>query len=111
MGGSPFVLVVEDEWLIRAALASALEDAGWQVLETSRGEEAIKLLSEPGRHIRMLITDIRLAGQLTGWDVAEAFRKAYPASAIFYTSANTEDRSRQVPGTVFIPKPYDMKRS
>lgn len=64
-------------------------------------------MSENGPRIRVLITDIGLAGTLTGWDVAEAFWRAQPNSVILYTSANVEDRGRQVPGSLFFKKPYD----
>ena len=33
-----------------------------------------------------MFTDIQLGGQLNGWDVAEAFRRAYPQIRVIYTS-------------------------
>jgi CheY-like chemotaxis protein len=66
-------LIVEDEWLIRADMAAAFEDAGWEVEEASTGEGAIECLRN-GQSIDLLVTDIQLAGYLNGWDVAEAAR-------------------------------------
>jgi hypothetical protein len=40
----PVVLLVEDEWLIRADMAAGLEEAGWEVVEASTGEGAIEQL-------------------------------------------------------------------
>jgi CheY-like chemotaxis protein len=61
------VLVVEDEELLRAVAVAALEEAGFQVIEATTGEEAIRKCQEP---LDALFTDIRLPGQIDGWDIA-----------------------------------------
>jgi len=101
---SPVVLLVEDEWLIRANMAVHLEEAGWEVVEASTGEGAVEQLHN-GLSIDLLVTDIRLAGSLTGWDVAEAAREVRPDFAVIYTSGNPRNPSRQVQGSVFLSKP------
>ena len=45
------VLVVEDDWLVRADIVLGLEQEGWFVLEASTGEGALKLLQETTRSI------------------------------------------------------------
>jgi CheY-like chemotaxis protein len=72
---APTVLIVEDEWLIRADIVYEFHAAGWVTLEAGSGEEALTILRE-GRQIDVLVTDIRLSGALSGWDVAQAFRRA-----------------------------------
>src|SRR5690606_7608363 len=62
------VLVVEDEWLVRAEIASALRDAGWQVFEADSGEAAIAL-AESCDNLGVVFTDIQLHGYHNGWDV------------------------------------------
>ena len=71
------VLLVEDEYLVLTELASEMERAGWAVIEASSGEGAINHLRN-GEQIDLLVTDIQLAGYLTGWDVAETARKTRP---------------------------------
>ena len=71
------ILVIEDEWLVRDAVAGAFRDDGWHVLETGTGEGALAVLRE-GPRVDIVFTDIQLAGHLSGWDVAEAFRAARP---------------------------------
>ena len=100
------VLVVEDDWLVRDFLVSHLQDAGWRVLEADSAEQAIAML-KAGQPIGILVTDIQLAGKLTGWDVAEAFRAAQPMLPVIYASGNAPDPSRQVPESLFFKKPYD----
>ena len=103
--GTPLVvLVVEDEWLVRDAIAQALRSAGSKVLETRSAEDAIAHL-EAGQQVDVVFTDIQLAGSLSGWDVAEQFRTARAEMPIIYASGI--DRSRRVAGSLFFDKPYD----
>lgn len=99
------VLVVEDDPLIRALIATEFSAHGWQVLEACKGEDAIDWISE--HSVDVLFTDIQLAGQLSGWDVAEALRAARSELPVIYTSGNAADRNRQVAGSLFFEKPYD----
>lgn len=97
-------LIVEDEWLVRMQLAEALDEHGWTVLEASTAEAALLLLrSEP--KIDLLLTDIRLPGTISGWDVADAFRAERAEVAVIYCSGNPNNPSRQVPGSVYLSKP------
>lgn len=101
------VLVVEDEWLVRDALATALVDAGWHVVEADTAEKAIAQLATEGDRITLVFTDIQLAGDLSGWDVAEAARAGHPRVPIIFTSGSQIDQSRLVPNSQFVSKPYD----
>jgi CheY-like chemotaxis protein len=100
------VLLVEDEFFARYDVANCLRDAGYVVIETASGEEAIALCNSD-TSIDMVFTDINLIGAATGWDVAECFRIERPDVPILYTSGKLIDPSRCVPGSVFIPKPYN----
>jgi CheY-like chemotaxis protein len=73
------VLVVEDEPIVRFSIADQLRDQGYAVVEAETGEKAIALSSKTDhRPIVAVFTDIELSGRLSGWDVADAFRQAYP---------------------------------
>jgi CheY-like chemotaxis protein len=98
------VLIVEDEWLVRMELTAAFEDEGWIVLESASAEDALAGLHEKGR-VDLLVTDIRLSGQRTGWDLAVEARASDPGVAVIYVSANPPAPDRRVPGSVFIDKP------
>jgi DNA-binding NtrC family response regulator len=101
-------VVVEDEWSIRMQIVDTLVDAGWEVEEFASAEQAIEYL-QTGSAIGVLITDIRLTGALTGWDVAEAYREADAEMKILYCSGNPPDQSRQVAGSEFLAKPCEME--
>jgi CheY-like chemotaxis protein len=101
------VLVVEDEWLIREDIAHQLRAEGWRVLEASTAEGAIDVASTE-RCIDILVTDIQLAGYLSGWDLAETMRKTRPKIPVVYASGNAVDKSRAVDRSVFLSKPCQV---
>lgn len=101
------VLVVEDEWLLAMDLVDALEAAGFDVKQTDAGEDALRTLGNGGA-IDVLVTDIRLAGDMTGWDLAEAYRSLRPQGGVIYASANAPLPDRQVAGSAFYAKPAAM---
>ena len=77
------ILVVEDDWLLRQAMASEMRNAGWHVLEASTGEAALTLPEQVGQ-IDLVVTDIRLAGEMSGWDVAQSFRARFSDLPVVY---------------------------
>jgi CheY-like chemotaxis protein len=98
------VLVVEDDWFVRQDMVLGLQQEGWIVLEADTGLGALKLLRETNT-IDLLVTDIRLAGAMTGWDVAEAVRASCPKIPVIYTSGNPDNNGRRVPQSIFLNKP------
>jgi CheY-like chemotaxis protein len=105
---SPFkgrvALVVEDDWFVREDVANQFRQEGWMVVEAATGAEALAALRELGG-IDVLVTDIRLADEVTGWDVAEAVRVMYPEVPVIYASGALNDQGREVPGSVSLNKP------
>ena len=99
------VLVVEDDFFVRCDIADCLREAGYTVIETESGEDAIALCKSE-MTIDMVLTDIHLGGTATGWDVAKRFRSEQPDMAVVYTSGQAFDCERCVPGSVFVAKPY-----
>jgi CheY-like chemotaxis protein len=99
------ILIVEDEFFVRTDIADHLRDAGYDVIETASGEEAIALCKSDWP-IDMVFTDIKLAGSITGWDIAECFRMERPNVSVIHTSGDAIDHKRCGPGTIFIAKPY-----
>ncbi|MGC1355110.1 MAG: response regulator [Xanthobacteraceae bacterium] len=99
------VLIVEDEFLVRCGVADELREAGYIVVETPSGEEAIAICKSD-MVIGMVFTDINLIGAASGWDVGECFQAARPEVLVLYTSAQAIELERYVPNGVFIAKPY-----
>jgi len=108
-GGKSMVLVVEDEEIVREIVCMDLEDAGFDVLEAKSADEALSLLRRRyscGEEVRILFTDIRMPGQLDGWDLAERARILAPELGVVYASGNELAPHRAVPGSIFLAKPY-----
>jgi CheY-like chemotaxis protein len=104
-GRAGVILVVEDEWLIRAEIVDEFKRHGWRVLEASTGEGAIGVL-QTDEPIDIVMTDIQLGGYLNGWDVAEASRAVRPGIAVVYVSGNPANPARAVCDSLFLGKPY-----
>jgi two-component system, response regulator PdtaR len=97
--------VVEDEALIRFAVAERLREAGYTAVETASGEEAIAMCTSD-LSIDVVFTDIHLIGSASGWDVAECVRTDCPNVSVLYTSGKSIDHRRCIPGSAFLAKPY-----
>src|SRR5215210_3622219 len=102
---APTVLVVEDEWLVREAIAAHLRGGGCDVIEAGSGEDALKILGERDG-FDVLLTDIRLGGALNGWDVGEAFRNVHPGAVVIYASGAPIMPIRRVLDSLYFDKPY-----
>jgi len=81
----PTILVVEDEILVRLAVADYLRKCGYRVLEASSGEEAQTILLS-GEPVEILFSDVNLAGATNGFALARWTRERYPNIRICLTS-------------------------
>ena len=104
--GAPWVLVVEDEVLIRNFIESALVEAGFDVLAVVR-KEALATLNEQGATIGALITDIGIGSGISGWDIATHARKLDPQMPIIYLSGPVVGvwPAQGVPDSLVLQKP------
>ena len=105
---TPLVLYVEDEFLIRATVIDALEEAGYRVAVAKSGAEAVSLLAEHDADIRGLVTDIDLGQGIDGWEVAHTAREVVSGLPVVYVSAASQSdwTSRGVPESIMIAKPF-----
>ena len=99
------VLIVEDDFFVRYDIAGCLCEAGYAVIESESGEEALALCKS-GMSIDIIVTDINLGGSASGWDVAKRFRSEKPDVPVVYISGEQFDPERCVPNSVFVAKPY-----
>lgn len=90
---------------LRFTVTSDLEDAGYKVLQATRGDEALAILAGAAK-IDALLTDLRLPGSIDGWDIAERARQLRPDLPVIYASAYSYVTPRQVPGSIMLDKPY-----
>lgn len=101
------VLVVEDESLIRMAIADSLEENGFTVVEASDAKQALERL-EQHPDITIVFTDVNMPGSMDGIRLAKAVRDRWPPVRIYVTSGHRRVDDSELPNeAVFIPKPYN----
>jgi DNA-binding NtrC family response regulator len=96
----PTVLVVEDSSTQRALWRLTLGEHEARATMVGNGREALRAIETDGLAFRVLVTDIEL-GDITGWVVAEAARKANAMLPIVVISSTVETGSRplnELPG-------------
>ncbi|WFU76400.1 response regulator [Bradyrhizobium sp. CB2312] len=98
------ILLVEDDPLIREFVVEALREAGYHVIHASTGEEALAWCKR--RVADVLVTDVRLPGQVDGWQIAERYREQDPELPVIYATGFSPTTPRPVPGCRIVTKPF-----
>jgi CheY-like chemotaxis protein len=105
-------LVVEDEPALRELTCLLLEDAGYEVLESSEVEDALETAKNVQRKIDLLLTDIVMPG-LDGRELASQMVLLRPNLKVLYMSGYTDDvivdRGVLTPGTMLVQKPFTKR--
>lgn len=99
-------MVVDDQFLLLLHTQFALEDAGYQVVQASSADEALRMLdSNPG--ISAIFTDVVMPGSLDGAALAARVRDSHPHVTVIVTSGEPGYDPATLPAEVgFLPKPY-----
>jgi signal transduction histidine kinase/CheY-like chemotaxis protein len=111
-GNGEFVLLVEDEPLVRALAVRLLRRLGYNVLEAKDGVTALAL-AQPDARIDLLLTDVMLPGDLSGPKIAEELTRRRPGLRVVFASGYSREMielGAQGGASVrFLPKPYDRR--
>jgi signal transduction histidine kinase len=84
-GGTETILLVEDDEQVCALMLSALQNAGYTVLEARDGVEALLAIGRHGGALDLLVTDVVLPG-MSGPDIAGHVAGLRPDAAVLYVS-------------------------
>jgi len=79
------ILVVEDEVLIRTAIAEYLRHCGYRVIETASADEAIVMLNQADINIDVVFSDVEMPGSMDGFGLAKWVRSNKPGVHIILT--------------------------
>lgn len=105
--GKPVVLVVEDDMLIRLGAVDIVLSAGYEALEASDADEAIRLL-EARSDIDIVFTDVQMPGTMDGIKLSHYIRERWPPVKLLVASGNAILEESLLPaGSRFFAKPYD----
>jgi len=102
------VLFVEDDPLVREAVVSGLEDAGFDVVVAASGDQALAMI-ENGLDTEVVFSDIVMPGQVSGIDLAGLLRTRRPGLPVVLATGYTERRIA-VPGVQVLAKPYEINQ-
>jgi CheY-like chemotaxis protein len=105
------VLLVEDEFLLSDMVAEVLSDHGFEVHAVANAADALRYLIL-GAPCDILFTDINLPGGVDGAKLATLARQLRPDLPVVYASGSISrlDQLASVPGSTFVPKPYDPEK-
>jgi two-component system, response regulator PdtaR len=104
------ILVVDDDRLVLATLTHGLLQAGYEVIDTDNGDDAILLAREHRPDLALL--DIRMEGK-SGFDVAAVLRQSIHTPFMFLSAFADDDTVAQVKalGAVdYLVKPLEVKQ-
>jgi PAS domain S-box-containing protein len=84
------VLIVEDEPAVRFMTSRALKEHGYQVLEASDGQEALRMVEQSIGALDLIISDVIIPG-LDGTELARRVTRVKPGLPILFMSGYTDD--------------------
>ena len=106
------VLLVEDEASVRKLAKKLLEVMGCSVIEADCGREALRMWPDVRDGIDLVISDIFMPGDISGWDLARELHLRHPNLGILLTSGHTQQPGEQglgdIPQIAFLQKPYGI---
>ena len=105
--GKAVVLVVEDTAIIRLSAVDLVLEAGYEALEASDADEAIRIL-ESRSDIDLVFTDVQMPGTMDGVKLSHYIRDRWPPVKLIVASGAAIVEESALPGgSRFIAKPYD----
>ena len=102
------ILVVDDNWWMRALIRMGLEEAGFAVEEAPDAEAALAVIDTAP--VRVLVSDVDLGPGPDGLALAAAARRRRPRLPTVYVSGDHERfHGRALAGWErFVPKPFSL---
>jgi CheY-like chemotaxis protein len=106
------ILIVDDAYSTLVLLKEEFEGAGYEVLTTDSGNEALEILNDPSKRVDLLITNLRHIGP-KGLDFIRLIKKIWPDLPVIcltalsgYKDLPPDDR----PFDDLVEKSYDLSK-
>lgn len=111
-GAAETVLIVDGDVVTRTVIAEYLRHCGFRVLEAGTGKEAMLALQHPDFYVDVVLSDVELPGEMSGFDLSHWIRRTVPRVQILLASAGA--RKANTAGDLceegpHLAKPYDRK--
>jgi two-component system, NtrC family, sensor kinase len=106
------VLIVDDDAGVRHVISSLLRNQGHNVLATKDAREAWQTWRAHRHCVSLVITDINLPGDASGFDLGRAILADDPTLPLIFSSGYCPDILGQTTslqlGINYLPKPFDV---
>lgn len=105
------ILIVDDDLGIRLSVSDYLEMAGYSVVMSENGQNALALVSQHQPHL--IVTDVTMP-QMDGYELVRQVRRqpAFRLLPVIFLTArtNTDERIKgyQLGCDAYLPKPFDL---
>jgi DNA-binding NtrC family response regulator len=93
------VLVVDDEVLVRMAIAAYLRHCGYRVIEAANADEAMLALEQhEGSAVGVVLSAVALSGEHDGFALAQWIRRHRPGCEVMLagTTSRTADAAAEI---------------
>ena len=106
-----YILVVDDESIMRKLLKDFLSVKGYHILEAEDGEKAIEVFEENRNKIKLILLDVMMP-KLDGWSVLRKIRQESNVPVIMLTARGEEQDELfgfELGVDEYISKPFSPK--
>jgi PAS domain S-box-containing protein len=112
--GNETILLIEDEEVVREITASTLVSLGYSVLTAANGADATQQAGTVSQKIDLIISDIMLAGGISGPQAVEQITKLIGPTRTIFISGYSFEASTEYTGSIskhaFIQKPFTIQK-
>src|ERR1700750_479499 len=101
------VLIVDDEPLVRETLAEMLSGTSLVIFEAADSREAVEIWRKRAYQVAILITDVRMPGEMDGLDLASLVQRSWPWIRLIVMSGLYETGPDRLPRNArYLAKPW-----
>jgi two-component system cell cycle sensor histidine kinase/response regulator CckA len=110
-GHGELILFIDDDRSVREMVAPTLIEQGYRVLTASNGAEALGLLVQHEREVRLVLTDVAMP-VMDGLEMTEKLHSRQPKLPVILMSGTFEaNQAALPPGAVsFLTKPFRLEQ-
>ena len=90
--GGETILIVEDDDALRTVACRSLVQCGYEVLEASDGQEALRLCAQHDGRIHLVVSDMVMP-EMSGSELAELIAESFPEVRVLLMSGYTRDEA------------------
>jgi CheY-like chemotaxis protein len=105
----PLILVVDDDAQIREAMASFLNDEGFEVVQAGDGFEALDVIADSDRPPTLILLDLMMP-ILDGWTfckIRQGIKALMEIPVIAVSAASMVGSREPLRADAVLPKPFD----